>query len=40
MDDVLIYTKDLEEHRAVTQEVLNILRENHLSLKPKKCEWE
>ena len=40
MDYILIYTKDLEEHRAVTQEVLTILRENHLSLKPEKCEWE
>jgi len=40
MDDILIFTKDIEEHRAVTREVLTILRENNLFLKPEKCEWE
>ena len=40
MDDILIFTKDLKEHRAVTREVLTILHKNNLSLKPEKCEWE
>ena len=40
MDDILIFTKTLEEHRAVTKEVLQILADNGLSLKPEKCEWE
>jgi hypothetical protein len=40
MDDILIFTKDIEEHRVITQEVLTILHENNLFLKPEKCEWE
>lgn len=40
LDDILIFTETLEEHRAVTQEVLRILRQNKLYLKPEKCEFE
>src|SRR6266567_4280358 len=40
MDDILIFTKDIEEHRTITREVLTILHENNLFLKPEKCEWE
>lgn len=40
MDDILIFTKTLEEHREVTRQVLDILKSNNLSLKPEKCEWE
>lgn len=40
LDDILIFTKTLEEHRRVTREVLRILRENKLYLKPEKCEFE
>ena len=40
MDNILIFTKDIEEHRAITQEVLTILCKNNLFLKPEKCEWE
>jgi len=40
MDDILIFTKDLKEHRAITREVLAILCNNNLFLKPEKCEWE
>jgi hypothetical protein len=40
MDDILIYTKDLEEHRKVTEEVLKILKDNDLYLKLEKCEFE
>jgi hypothetical protein len=40
MDDILIFTKSLEEHRRVTCEVLQILRDNHLNLKAEKCAFE
>lgn len=40
MDDILIYTETLEEHRRVTQRVLEILEKNNLYLKPEKCEFE
>ncbi|GLB42450.1 putative chromo (CHRromatin Organisation MOdifier) domain containing protein [Lyophyllum shimeji] len=40
MDDILIYTTTLEEHRKVTREVLEILKHHRLFLKPEKCEWE
>ena len=40
MDDILIFTKTLEEHRRVVARVLQILRENHLYLKPDKCIFE
>ena len=37
MDDILVHTITIEEHRQVTREVLRILRENNLFLKPEKC---
>ena len=40
LDDILIFTKDLLEHREIVKEVLQILRENKLYLKPAKCEFE
>ena len=40
LDDILIYSKDLEEHRQLVQRVFAILQENHLFLKPQKCEFE
>ncbi|RXW11974.1 hypothetical protein EST38_g13881 [Candolleomyces aberdarensis] len=40
MDDVLIFTKDLDTHCHITREVLQIMKDNNLSLKPEKCEWE
>jgi Reverse transcriptase (RNA-dependent DNA polymerase) len=40
LDDILIFTKDLIEHRGIVSRVLQILRENKLSLKPQKCEFE
>ncbi|GLB41126.1 putative retrotransposable element tf2 155 kda protein type 1-like [Lyophyllum shimeji] len=39
-DDILIYTKTLEEHRRITCIVLDRLCEHRLFLKPKKCEFE
>jgi hypothetical protein len=40
LDDTLIYSETLEEHRATVMEVLEILKANDLYLKPEKCEFE
>src|ERR1700678_4755477 len=40
LDDILIFTKTLEEHREVTHKVLDLLRLHNLFLKPEKCEFE
>ena len=40
LDDILIFTKTLEEHQQVLRSVLQILRQYKLYLKPKKCEFE
>jgi Reverse transcriptase (RNA-dependent DNA polymerase) len=40
MDDILITTATLEEHRLLVQQVLERLREHRLFLKPEKCEFE
>ena len=40
LDDILIFTKDIIEHRIVVKEVLKILRQNKLYLKPTKCKME
>ena len=40
MDDIMIFTKTLNEHRQIVREVLKILRENKLSLKHTKCDFE
>ena len=40
MDDIMIFTKTLEEHCPVVKEVLQILRDNKLSLKHTKCDFE
>src|ERR1700761_2377603 len=40
MDDILIYTETLEEHRKVVKRVLQILKDNKLYLKAEKCEFE
>src|SRR6202522_4326685 len=40
LDDILIFTKTLEEHRKVTRKVLDLLRLHNLFLKPEKCEFE
>jgi hypothetical protein len=37
LDDILIHSKTLEENISTTCEVLKILQENHLFLKPEKC---
>jgi hypothetical protein len=40
LDDILIFTKDLEEHCRITHRVLGRLAEHQLYLRPKKCEFE
>ena len=40
LDDILIFTRTIEEHRDVTRRVLEILRHHKLYLKPEKCEFE
>ena len=36
IDNILIYTKDIEEHNKVIEEVLTILKDNDLFLKLEK----
>jgi hypothetical protein len=40
LDDILIFTETIEQHREVTRRVLRLLEENQLFLKPDKCEFE
>ena len=40
LDDILIFTNSLEEHRKIVREVLEILRQHKLTCKPEKCEFE
>uniref|UniRef100_A0A0W0FEH4 Reverse transcriptase domain-containing protein n=1 Tax=Moniliophthora roreri TaxID=221103 RepID=A0A0W0FEH4_MONRR len=40
MDDILIFSDDLELHQLCTHRVLERLRENDLFLKPEKCKFE
>ena len=40
MDDILVHTKTLEEHRKVVAEVLQICKDNELYLKQEKCEFK
>jgi hypothetical protein len=40
LDDILIFTKDLDEHHWITQRVLGRLAEHELYLWPEKCKFE
>ena len=40
MDDILVFTNTIEDHESIVQEVLCILQENNLYLKPEKCNFE
>jgi hypothetical protein len=40
MDDILIYTPTIVEHRKIVHEVLKRLQDHDLYLKPEKCEFE
>ena len=37
MDDILIFTNDHKQHAQIVKQVLQILHENNLFLKPEKC---
>jgi len=39
LDDILIYSKSLDEHKVHVREVLQILQKNKLFAKPTKCEF-
>jgi len=40
IDDILVFTADLDEHRELVRKILQCLEENKLFLKPEKCEFE
>ncbi len=40
LDDILIFSKTLDEHRRIVKRILQCLRENKLFLKAEKCEFE
>ena len=40
IDNIMIFTKTLEEHRRVVKEVLQILRDERLYLRHDKCDFE
>ena len=40
LDDILIFSKTLEEHRKINREVLKRLCLHDLYLKPEKCKFE
>jgi len=39
LDDILVYSEDLKEHRQHVKTVLNLLGQADLKLKPEKCEF-
>jgi len=40
LDDILIFSEDLETHRRHVRKMLNILKENNVFCKPEKCKFE
>ena len=40
LDDILIFTETLEEHREVVKKVVELLHMHNLFLKPEKCKFE
>lgn len=39
VDDILIYSKSLDDHAVHVEKVLEVLRKNQLYVNPDKCEW-
>ncbi len=39
LDDVIIYSNNLDEHKRHIKAVLEKIREANLKLKPSKCQW-
>ena len=40
MDDILIFSIDTNDHHKRTKQILELLEENHLFLKPSKCTFD
>ena len=40
LDNILIFTKTLEEHQKVVQQVMELLQQHNMSLKLEKCEFK
>src|SRR5260221_3734497 len=40
MDDILVYSHTLSNHRQIVCQVLSTLQEQRLFLKPEKCKFE
>jgi hypothetical protein len=40
LDNILIFTSDLNEHRKIVKEVLKRMQDNDLYLRPEKCKFE
>ncbi len=40
LDDILIFSKNLDEHQQIVKRILQCLRKNKLFLKAEKCEFE
>ena len=40
MDDILIHSKNLDDHGRITREVLTTLHRHKLFLKPEKCKFD
>jgi hypothetical protein len=40
LNNILIFTEDLDKHRQLVRQVLEVFRSNNLSLKIKKCKFE
>jgi len=39
MDDILIFTRTMDEHKSIVKQVLQILADNKLLLHLKKCKF-
>ena len=40
LDDILIFSEDLDSHRGHVRKILKILQNNNLFCKPEKCSFE
>src|SRR5882757_8011837 len=40
LDDILVFTKTLQEHREVVRKVIALLEKHNLFIKPEKCDFE
>ena len=39
IDDILIFTKTMEEHQNIVRQVLELMQQHKLYLKPEKCKF-